>query len=137
VKSAIAVAAAIAAFAEVGCGQQSNSIVRSSGCAGVTLFFTIPATSGQMAAVLTRLRADPEVKSERLITRKQAFEQMLEKFPALKKTKLANPLPARIPIQVSDGVDSVKFVDRYERLKLAGVARVERIRSDGGPCFVQ
>jgi cell division protein FtsX len=104
----------------------------------VRIVFKPAATSARWASVQARVRRDPDVKSVRLITPREAFAALHKKFPALLQKPLrANPLPATLSLQPEPGVGATTFVQRYRQLRLPGVSSVERARPDGSACSLR
>src|SRR4051794_7234794 len=83
------------------------------GLCTVRIYFTIPATTAQMAAVKARVRSDKHVQTWRFVTRKQALEEQRKKFPDLTNALPYNPFPARIDVRLKPNVDQESFIARY------------------------
>jgi cell division protein FtsX len=114
---------------------RSTSAVRAQRCA-VVIYFTVPATAAQIRVVKSRLSRDRRVVAFRFITRAQAFEQLRKRDPAIAANLNSNPLPARLHVQLKDGVDSERVVTRYRALNLRSVEYVRTIKPSRTSCFL-
>lgn len=99
----------------------------------VVIFFTLGATSDQIAAVKTRVSRDAQIKAFRFTSRAEALELLRKKFPQLVDELPTNPLPARISMQLRAGVVQKRLVARYRVLKLRGVERLREVQPS--PCL--
>jgi cell division protein FtsX len=102
----------------------------------VVIYLTVPITSVRIGAVKSRLSSDAQVRAFRFVSRAQAFDQLRKRSPELAANLASNPLPARLHVQLKEGVKEERFVSRYRRMKLRGVEYVRRIDPSHSSCLV-
>jgi cell division transport system permease protein len=83
------------------------------------------ATQQQINALNVRLDQNPDIKSYRFVSKKDAWEEMKERFPELTEETVRNPLPASFEIIPRDA-DLVKGIaDSLQEPLPAGVETVK------------
>lgn len=100
----------------------------------VVIYFTVPANAVDIRAVKLRLARDRQVVAFRFVTRAQALEKLRKKHPALTANIKGNPLPARLHVQLKDGVNGERFVIRFRSLKLRVVDEVTLVKPGPSSC---
>lgn len=91
----------------------------------VKVFFARDADNKDIAAVRTRLAADPRVKSTALVDPEKALKNVEKQYPVYKTVKLpSNPLGWAMTVQPKRGEDTQAIATSLTKAKLAGVSDV-------------
>jgi cell division transport system permease protein len=91
----------------------------------VKVFFARDATNKDIAAVRTRLAADPRVKSTALVDPDKALKNVEKQYPVYKTVKLpSNPLGWALTVQPKRGEDTQAIATSLTQAKPAGVSDV-------------
>ena len=91
----------------------------------VKVFFARDAKDKDIAAVRTRLAADPRVKSTALVDPDKALKNVEKQYPVYKTVKLpSNPLGWALTVQPKRGEDTQAIASSLTQAKLAGVSDV-------------
>lgn len=100
------------------------------------IYFTVPITSVQIAAVKSRLSRDAQVRAFRFVSRAQAFDQLRKRNPELAANLVGNPLPARLHLQLKERVNAERFASRYRRMRLRGVDEIRQVDPSPSSCLL-
>jgi cell division transport system permease protein len=90
----------------------------------VKVFFDQDATTREINGVANRLKAMPEVRSVRFVSKEEALARMKEKYPELTENLASNPLPPAFEVTPVDA-DEVETIAGRIDPSTAGVDKVD------------